>query len=844
MPGKISSLTRLKEYLFDKGIFIDIEREINGLIVKSNDLRELPENIILRIIAEAYGLDKSTINEFSKYLEKLSGKYLQWLQKEYIKRYIDYGEIDDYNRFKTLINGDFPSEIEWKPKLDEICENYEHYIENADEEFLKSLRNELEKGNKKRVKDYIIFLYSRLVGLNEYYYISLKKLFMENQIRIRKNISSSGFKRLQNFCQDEDKVERAEAVKKFSAEYIKILRQDDGSSYKKSLIYINIDQSMISDSISLNSFYDHLLSLIRRTYDELQNHKTLAVRIGNIIYDNINIKWQIYSILITYAENFNAYEEKRRYYSPSAIFKDYLEHRYNHKIEGNEKKDLELYFNGKKDFASLTFLKEFDITQSELDSFRKVITGYSFSDAFILVTPEKQPNSKEIDFIVNNTELLLIFYKNEIDDRRIPCPVCGSFNTSGNSFPEVGIRSWECKNPLCFERSKTNRGKRFSLRSNLMQNGLFDLSVENLISKDIIKKWRKDIVREWTLDDLYLMLVKYFSFVGDKIGTINCEKEETFRKISIDNKRGFETIVWDGPKENSKFAGVFNAFFSESEFIRRFFYSRVKTKESMLESMEYNLFSARPIFIFGDSEEALKKFKNGSIHNMISSPPYYNAREYSQWNSFYQYLNDMFQVIRLSTEKLVSGGVFFYNIGDTYGNPGTVIKSKMGEKRIALGAYIMLLFKLAGFEALDNIIWDKGEPQSNRHKNDGKFTPYYQRPANSYEHMFIFKKPGHIHLNKQREHNKLRKNIQAFSPVIKVGIDGKNKYGHTAPFPRRIPELSVSCFTNDGEIVLDPYSGSGTTAITATIYNRIGIGIEKNQKYYELSLSKARECLM
>lgn len=844
MLTKISSFTRLKDYLLSKGIVIDLESKVKGLIAHSDDLRELPEDIILRIIAEAYELDKSSINEFSKYIEKLAGRYLLWLQKEYLKRYIDYGEKEDYERFKTLVKEDFPPEVEWKAKLDEVCEDYKHNIEHADKLFLKSLLTELEKCNEKRVCDYITFLYSRLVGLNESYYISLKNLFKDNQGIIKKNISQSGFKHLQDFCQDENKTERMEVVEKFSAEYLKILREDDGSSEKKSLIYFEIDQSMLDNSKDLNSFYDQLLYVVRQTYSLLQNHKTFAIRIRNIVSNNINVKWQIYSILTTYAETFNVYEEKRGYYSPSSICKDYLEHRYNLNIGSNEIQALESYFKGYTAFNSLTFLKDLKIDQTEIDSFSRIITGYSFSDAFVLVTTEKQPNSREIDFIENNTELLLVFYKNEIDDRKIPCPVCGSFKTSGNSFPELGIRSWECKNPLCYERSKTNRGKRFSLRSNLMQNALFDLSEENLISKEIIKKWRKDIVKDWTLEDLYQMLVKYYTFIGDKIGTINCEKEEIFRKISIDDKRVFEPIICKETKTDSEHYGIFRTYISESEFIRRFWYSRPKTQQERSKFKEYNRVVGQPIFLLGDSEEVLMEFKNSSIHNMVTSPPYYNAREYSQWNNFYQYLNDMFQVISASYEKLVDGGVFFYNIGDTYGNPNTVIKSKMGEKRIALGAYIMLLFKLAGFESLDNIVWDKGETQSNRHKNDGKFTPYYQRPANCYEHIFIFKKKGPLHLNKHQGENKLKRNIQTFSPVIKIGIGGENRYGHTAPFPQRIPELSLSCFTNEGEIVLDPYSGSGTTAITATIYNRIGIGIEKSHEYYELSLSKARRYQM
>ena len=50
------------------------------------------------------------------------------------------------------------------------------------------------------------------------------------------------------------------------------------------------------------------------------------------------------------------------------------------------------------------------------------------------------------------------------------CPICGSLRVSGNTQSEIGIQSWECKNPKCFERSASDRGKRFSLKTNIVQN--------------------------------------------------------------------------------------------------------------------------------------------------------------------------------------------------------------------------------------------------------------------------------------------------------------------------------------------------------------------------------------
>jgi DNA modification methylase len=201
----------------------------------------------------------------------------------------------------------------------------------------------------------------------------------------------------------------------------------------------------------------------------------------------------------------------------------------------------------------------------------------------------------------------------------------------------------------------------------------------------------------------------------------------------------------------------------------------------------------------------------------------------------------MYLTAKGSFQALQKGGVFFFNIGDIFDNEKIIVKSKMGGKRIPLGAYIILLFQKAGFELLDNVVWDKGEPQTNRHKNDGNNVPYYQRPANCYEHIFIFKKPGaKLKLN-QNKKQLIDSNYQKFIPVYKIGPGGINRYGHTAPFPETVPLLSLQCFTNEGEIVLDPFLGSGTSVIVAEQCKRKGLGIELKEEYVKLSTKRAQD---
>lgn len=298
--------------------------------------------------------------------------------------------------------------------------------------------------------------------------------------------------------------------------------------------------------------------------------------------------------------------------------------------------------------------------------------------------------------------------------------------------------------------------------------------------------------------------------------------------------------------------------------------------------------------IWGDCLKVLKKMASESIHLMVTSPPYYNAREYSQWNNINEYLDDMKAIIKESYRVLDNHRVWVFNVGDIFDNPNTITKSVWGKTRIPLGAYFVKIFEECGFTFVDDIIWDKGEVQSERHKSGDKPYSFYQYPMNCYEHLLIFHKHrldlykypcprcGSLKVNgntqsepglqswecknescfersasnrgkrfslktnivqsstSQNGKNKIdsefikrwRRDIIRFSPVIKINSKGRNIAGHSAPFPEDIPEMAIKYFTYAGEKVLDPFSGSFTTGIVAKKLKRIGIGIDINKKLF------------
>ncbi len=306
----------------------------------------------------------------------------------------------------------------------------------------------------------------------------------------------------------------------------------------------------------------------------------------------------------------------------------------------------------------------------------------------------------------------------------------------------------------------------------------------------------------------------------------------------------------------------------------------------------------RPKLLWGNCLDFLRRMDSESVQLMITSPPYYNARDYSQWETLDAYLDEMSCIIKECYRVLDNHRPFVFNVGDIFDNDNRQTKSTWGKRRIPLGAYFTMIFEEHGFQFVDDFIWDKGEVQTQRHKNGNRPYPLYQYPINCYEHIFIFYKHrldetpypcpicGCLKVNGnaysgvgikswecknldcfkrsagnrgkrfsartqlmtglQRAHNFVdedllrmwRRDIVKLAPVIKINSKGHNTLGHTAPFPREIPEYAVRVFSGMEESVLDPFAGSFTTTIESLRLGRNSIGIELNRTLFRDAVLK------
>lgn len=880
----MNCLEMLKQFIASQNLG---EENIALAIEKINKLNETnpdkvnedySEEILASTITDSFKLNAENLKEYSDYCIK-NGLQIGRRHKKILLNFLNYRNDSDKELFfkelskenKKFINDEFAEKL---LRIEAIP------IKVAFEKFKIMWNDAVSTSDNDKIRDYVFGLYSKIHAYYNSKKMSNVELFEYNLPFIKGDMRDESISELKDFCYN--------SSESFYDEYVYLLRKDlqkdslecklepcmnqveyDEEILKHSnlfdrggdlhyllteeydAVYLKLNQKLYDSFKSRKEFLNYVLDAIQQSYILLINNKVFCVEIDNIYEGNRNIKWLLYSYVGIYSERFIQTREHRKFFSPEKIC-DEMFNIYGYEYSSKDEKTilnlLKKYYSKNEDNISELFkLLETDNTIEQfkifLEEWAYVYYGFSFNDCYILrsETDLHVQFSKEVK---NDNKILFVFYKYRMDERKTPCPVCNGLNVSGNSYPEIGHRSWECKNVICSSRSKSNRGKRYSFKTNFMQFGAQNPIEENIISKELISKWRKDIANVDSDLDIYYMFIKYFSFSNEKILFINTDYDtvsklnELDRELICISKLNDDKAYCCNKKKIKIGSKLFDKYFEEGNYINRFF--RIKTNKQF-KNIELDCQNEISYVFNGDSFEILNCLPKKCVSAAVTSPPYFNAREYSQWPNMYLYYIDMFNIVRKTLDVLDNGGVFVYNIGDINGNEMTIAKSNMGTKRMLLGAYSILMFEKAGYELVDNYIWNKGEPQSKRSTNDGNFTPHYQKPVNCYEHMFIFKKCGDKLKVNSPIPDKWKSYITEFTPVYKINSRGENKLGHTDPYPEDVPELAIKLFGKHNKYIIDPFLGSGTTVIAANKNGYNGIGIEFSKEYTLLSRDRIKE---
>lgn len=221
-----------------------------------------------------------------------------------------------------------------------------------------------------------------------------------------------------------------------------------------------------------------------------------------------------------------------------------------------------------------------------------------------------------------------------------------------------------------------------------------------------------------------------------------------------------------------------------------------------------------------------------SIHLMVTSPPYNVGKEYDQDLKLDDYLSFLRQVWVEVERLLVPGGRACVNIAN------------LGRKPyIPLHAYILRDMQDAGLLMRGEIIWDKGASASPSTAWGSWRSAANPTLRDVHEYILIFSKGSFRRENPLRRPSTITRDefLQATRGVWSFPAEPARKIGHPAPFPVELPRRLIQLYTFAGEVVLDPFMGSGQTAIAAIQTGRHYVGYEIDPRYVELAERRIRD---
>lgn len=294
----------------------------------------------------------------------------------------------------------------------------------------------------------------------------------------------------------------------------------------------------------------------------------------------------------------------------------------------------------------------------------------------------------------------------------------------------------------------------------------------------------------------------------------------------------------------------------------------------------------------GKCETLMNQIKPESIALSIWSPPYHVGKAYEAGQSYQQWREMLLQVIKLHFNVLKPGGFLAINIADILCFPDHDMpkiqannvsrrKCKVTEEAVRkaqsehpdynrrqlakvlgcseqtidrrlhgnnirggkhgtqtrvkiVGGLLEEIALEAGLYLYDRRIWIKDAAWTN-----SNWTTNSYRAVDEFEYLYIFWKPGVTKIDR----NRLSKDewTEWGSRAVWKIRSVKRNNDHEAKFPLELPRRAIKLFTEPGDIVLDCFLGSGTSAVAALCENRHYLGIEKEQKYIELSRKNIKQ---
>ncbi|MCC6253482.1 MAG: site-specific DNA-methyltransferase [Ignavibacteriaceae bacterium] len=234
--------------------------------------------------------------------------------------------------------------------------------------------------------------------------------------------------------------------------------------------------------------------------------------------------------------------------------------------------------------------------------------------------------------------------------------------------------------------------------------------------------------------------------------------------------------------------------------------------------------------IIAGSCENMSIIPSNSIHLMITSPPYNVSKDYDEDLSLEEYLSLLKTAFTETYRVLVNGGRACINVAN------------LGRKPyIPLSDYISKIMIEIGYNMRGEIIWNKAASASPSTAWGSWQSASNPTLRDIHEYILIFSKGDYKRIRKKEEmHNKINtitkeQFMEWTKSIWTMNAESARRIGHPAPFPEELPFRLIQLFSFKNDIILDPFMGSGTTAIASLKSERKYIGFDTDNEYIKLA---------
>lgn len=235
--------------------------------------------------------------------------------------------------------------------------------------------------------------------------------------------------------------------------------------------------------------------------------------------------------------------------------------------------------------------------------------------------------------------------------------------------------------------------------------------------------------------------------------------------------------------------------------------------------------------IFCKSAEGMEELPDNSVHLMVTSPPYNVGKEYDNNSSLEEYAAFLKRVWNEVYRVLAPGGRACINVANLGRKPYIPLHAIIIEDWLSLGALMR-----------GEIIWNKAASSAGSTAWGSWTSATNPTLRDVHEYILVFSKGRFSRPNKPRKNSTISRAefLEFTKSVWSFPAESARKVGHPAPFPVELPYRLIQLYTFEGDVVLDPFMGSGQTALAAVRANRRYVGYETERAYVKLANSRIR----